>query len=112
MRANRDGQGKASVARVLAELDRPTLFQAIATLSLMQDLLQGELHRRMSAPREQPTTEKYLTVDEVAARLKLKRARVYSLIREGTLPKRGGLGVTVRVPASALSNGHNQGQKP
>jgi excisionase family DNA binding protein len=107
--------GRSHVEQLLGGLDRREVFQALARvndqlglLDTMKDLLTRELPCRMSTPRE-PVIEKYLTVDQVAARLGLKRARVYGLVRQGTLPKLAGLGTQVRIPASAL-NGH--GQRP
>jgi excisionase family DNA binding protein len=71
----------------------------------MRTLLEGRLTALTAGPGSQPTIERYLTVDEAAARLRLKRARVYELVRQGKLPKLAGLGTQVRIPASAL-NGH------
>ena len=106
------GVNTDAVARVLAGLDQSQTLAALAwlhrrqaSLAVMRGLLEARLAQLSAAPVA-PPVERYLTVPEVAARLRLKRARVYELVRAGALPKLAGMGKQVRVPASALNGNH------
>ena len=106
-----NGHGRrsaASVDQVMTSLSRAQILQCLAFVQRRQDrdeviqrLLEARLASLTAAPVE--TREKFLTVDEVAARLRLTRARVYELVRQRKLPKCAGLGTQVRIPASALT---------
>jgi excisionase family DNA binding protein len=117
MRVPASANGRSHVEQVLAELDHRQTLQLLAWVQHRQDhlatvrtLLEGRLTTLTAGPGAQPTTERYLTVDEVCRVLRLKRARVYELVRSKALPKLAGLGTQVRIPASAL-NGHGQREK-
>jgi excisionase family DNA binding protein len=97
---NGDGE---HVQIALAKLSRAELAQALARVSLMREVLKAEIARRIWSPLAQPVSERYLTVDEVAKRLKLGKPRIYELIRQGKLAKVAGLGSTIRVPEGAFN---------
>ena len=88
--AKRDqGNGQGHVAGVLGGMARRELFEALAyvqqrqaQLTMLRDLLQGELHRRMSSPQV-GNGQELLTVPEVAKALKVSLPRAYELARNG-----------------------------
>ena len=103
--------------QLITTLDRPTLLQCLGYLQrrrardeVLQRLLEGRLASLMSAPSASNGHDgALLTVKEAAKRLRLRKARVYELVRERMLPKIAGLGKQVRIPASALNG--TQAQK-
>jgi excisionase family DNA binding protein len=103
--------GHRTIDHVLAGLDRRQMLQLMAmiaeqqaTLAMMKTLLEARLTQTPA-----PSIERYLTVEQAAKVLRLKRGTVYDLVRQQRLPKRPGLGKAVRIPSSALVNGANVG---
>jgi excisionase family DNA binding protein len=100
-----------TVATILDSLDQQTLLgclkraqEQIGYWRMVEGLLQARLNAITASPAAQPV-EKFLTVGQTAARLGLRKARVYELVRQRQLAKVPGLGSQVRIPASALTNG-------
>jgi excisionase family DNA binding protein len=104
-----------SLDQVLDALSRRDLLQSLAFLqrrqagdAILQRLLQDRLTQLTSAPATRQDDE-LMTVPDVAARLKLGRARVYELVRQGRLPKVQ-FGKQIRIPSRALYT--NQTKRP
>ncbi len=102
--------------QALNRLDRRLRFQLLRYIqarqgrdAVLQRAVEASLGLGTSAPVANNNHDggEYLTVPEVAARLKLSRPRVYELCRLGRLAKIQ-LGKQIRIPVGALSANHNE----
>lgn len=94
-----NGLGRTEVLQVLAYIGR-----RLARDTLLKHLLQARLDR-MLAPSAVPSDPgELLTADEAAKRLKLSRARIYELIRQGQLEAVRVGQRQVRIPVRALTS--------
>jgi excisionase family DNA binding protein len=106
---------RQTLDQIMTALDRPTLVQCLAHVqrrrardALLERLLETRLTSLVSAPAASNGHDMLLTVPEVAKRLRLRKARVYELVRARMLPKVPGLGTQIRIPASALTGSQAQ----
>jgi excisionase family DNA binding protein len=83
---------RQTLDQVVTALSRAQVLQGIAQLqrrqaqlTMMQDLLQNELHRRLSGSATTTHQDEWLTVKDVARELRLARGYIYELLRQGEL---------------------------
>jgi excisionase family DNA binding protein len=98
-----------SLAQKLDALSQETVLECLAYIhkrrahiDQLERLLQARLAQLTSPPATHQNDE-LLTADEVAARLKLSRARVYELVRACRLAKVQ-FGKQIRIPSHALDS--------
>ena len=99
-----------TTTQVLDSLSRQDCLQCLAHVQRRQahdavvvGLLQARL-ATLSSNGHAHRDDELLTVKEAAKKLRLRKARVYELVRQTQIPKVEGLGSQVRIPASALTS--------